>query len=564
MHQKKWNLTKKVPKKFIDKFPEYSPITLQLLYNRDLKGEEEIDKFFNPDYEKDLYDPFLMNDMDKAVSRIKKAIDKKEKIVIFGDYDVDGVTSTAVLYKTLKHLKAKHLDYYIPDRNKEGYSLNKKAILEITKEKTGLIITVDCGITNIEEIALANKKKTDVIVCDHHLVPANLPSAYAILNPKQKKDKYLFKDLAGVGVTFKLAQGLLQTKDNRNETFLKWMMDLAGLGTIADMVPLVDENRIFAKYGLIVLKKTKNLGIRALMAKAKINPLNLDTEVVNFQIAPRLNAAGRMDHAYSSLKLLISSSYAEAEKIAENLNALNNQRQKLIEQIIKEAREEIGVFDKQRKILILSNKDWPITVLGLVAGKLSDEINRPVILIEKGGKESKGSGRSIENFNITDALKGCKKILTKFGGHKGAAGFSLRTKDLELLDKNLCRIADKKIKEKDLVPKISIESGITLSDIAWNFYEELEKFKPFGADNPEPVFLLRDIEIIEARGVGKGNKHLKLHFKHEEKTIKAIGFSLGDLLKDIKINKKVDLICSIEVNYWNGAKDLELKIYDLK
>jgi single-stranded-DNA-specific exonuclease len=342
------------------------------------------------------------------------------------------------------------------------------------------------------------------------------------------------------------------------------MLDLVSLGTIADISPLISENRIFAKYGLIVLRKTKNLGLRSLMAKAKINPINLDTESINFQIAPRINAAGRMDHASASLKLLITESYSEAEKIAENLNALNIQRQKLIDQIIKEARDEIGVFDEENKALVLVSKKWPISVLGLVAGRLSDELNRPVFLIEEKKGESKGSSRSIANFNITQALTDCKSLLTKYGGHEGAAGFSLKTKDIDDFNKNITKIANRKINKDDLSPKVEIEAELNLPEISWLFYEELDKFRPFGQCNSEPVFLLKEMEIIEMRGVGNDEKHLKLHFRNEQKMIKAIGFNLGNLLAEIKNKKKIDIICSMQVNYWNGSRDLELKIFDLK
>jgi single-stranded-DNA-specific exonuclease len=559
---KKWQIAKSVPKKFIEQFPEHSALTLQLLYNRGLRTEEEIEKFLNPDYEESLYDPFLMKDMGKAVYRIKKALVNKEKIVIYGDYDADGVTATAVLYKTLKFLKATNLNYYIPDKTEEGYGLNKDAILQLTKKKTNLIVTVDCGITNKEEVKLANKNKMDVIITDHHLVPTDLPSAYAVLNPKQKKDKYPFADLAGVGVAFKLAQGLLKTKDNEDEVFLKWMVDLVGLGTIADRVPLVDENRVFAKYGLIVLKKTKNLGVRALMATAGVNPTNLDTEVVSFQIVPRLNAAGRMDHACASLKLLITNSYKKAEAIAENLDALNNQRQKLVKRILKEIHDQIGIFDPEKKILVLSNKDWPNAVLGLVAGKLSDEFSRPVVLIEQEKDESKGSARSIESFNITEALNKCKNLLIKFGGHRGAAGFSLKTKDIRFFEQNICKITQRQIKEKDLIPRVNIEAEINLSDVGWELLAELDQFRPFGEQNPKPNFLIENLKILEAKNVGDGEKHLRLLVTDGGKNIKAIGFGLGS--KDIKAIKKIDTICDLNINEWNGARNIELKLTDFK
>lgn len=564
MSLKRWIIKEKAPNKFLDQFPEYSKVTLQLLYNRGLKKEEEIEKFLNPDYERDLYDPFLMKDILKATKRIKKAIVNNEKIIIYGDYDVDGITATAVLYKTLKLLKAKFVDYYIPDRNIEGYGLNNEAINELIKIGTQLIITVDCGITNIEEVKKIKKSGIDIIICDHHLVLEELPPADAVINPYRRDEQYPFKDLAGVGVAFKLCQALLKTSDNRYEPFLKWMIDLVGLGTIADNVPLIDENRIFAKYGLIVLKKTKNLGLRALMAKAKVNPDNLDTEEVNFYLVPRLNAASRMDHAYTSLKLILTDSYQKAEEIAEGLNKLNNERQKLIEKITQEIKLKISKQKNKFKILVLDNDSWPNSVLGLVAGKLVDELNCPVILIERGKEESKGSARSIDKFNITEALHKCHNLLIKFGGHDQAAGFSLKTENIEIFKNQICQIANHKIKDADLIPKEVIEAEINPSDINWQFYEEIEKFKPFGEDNPEPIFILKDIKFTELYGVGKGEKHLKLHFDHQAKEIKAIGFNLGKLINKTQDKKTVDLVCRLKKNYWNGRCDLELEIYDLK
>ena len=557
-----WSLAKKAPKSFFNQFPEFSPIVLQLFYNRGLKAEIDIENFLSPDYEQSLFDPFLMNDMKKAVERIKKAISKKENIVIYGDYDADGITSVACLYEVLKLLGAKNLSYYIPDKNKEGYGLNNQALLELAKQKTNLIITVDCGITSIDEISLAKSKKIDVIITDHHIVPEKLPKAFAILNPKQKKDKYPFPDLAGEGVAFKLAQALLKTKDNKHEATLKWMMDIIGLGTIADVVPLISENRVFAKYGMVVLKKTKNLGLMALMAKSKVNPDKLNTSSISFQIIPRLNVAGRMDHAFASLKLLLTNSYKEAEKISENLNDLNIRRQKMIEQILKEAREEIGVFDWERKILVLSNKDWSNAVLGLVAGRLSDEYNRPVFMIEEGKEESKGSARSIESFNISEALQKCKKYLIKFGGHKQAAGFSLKTKDIEQFENSLCKIGNKQIKKENIVPKISADCEIKLSDISWELMEELEKFEPYGEANFMPNFLIKNLDILETKNIGNGEKHLRLFLTDGQKSIKAIGFGLAH--DSLEIGYKVDVIANLDINEWNGTKNIEIKLVDFK
>lgn len=580
----KWIINPAIDPKICDSFPEYSPLILQLLYNRGLADEKNIDEFFNPDYVDHIHDPFLLKGMSEAVNRIERAIEKKEKILVYGDYDADGVTAAALMIKTLKFLKAKNTEVYIPDRAKEGYGLKKEVIPKIKALGVSLIITVDCGIANKKEVEIAKKEGIDVIITDHHWAPDQIPEALAVINPKQKDDNYPFKDLAGAGVTFKLAQGLLSRegdKKNNNRggnsrSFEKWLLDLVAIGTVADSVPLLGENRTLLNYGLIVLSKTKNIGLKELLnqasqksARANGNAnLKISAEIISFQLAPRINAAGRLDHANTSFKLLNTDSEKEARGLAESLELLNGQRQKITEKIIAEAREKIKT---QRKIIFEGSPDWPIGILGLIAGKLSDEFSRPVFIFNQTKEFSTASCRSIPSFNIIEALSQCQEFLEEFGGHKGAAGFKVKNSEIKKLENKLEKIAEEKINAENLVPRLEIDAEIKTSDVNWDFFHEMEKMAPFGEMNPEPVFSLRKMRVMEMRAVGNGEKHLKLGLlpaedahKKNKKLFKAIGFNFGEWVNKIKLNDIIDIVFTLSNNEWGGNSNIEFKIIDLK
>lgn len=584
----KWVIKPKIDKKTREAFPEHSPLILQLLHNRGLNTQEAIDEFFSPDYKNDIHNPFLLQGMKKAVKRISEAIEKKEKILVYGDYDADGVTSSALIIKTLKFLGAKEVSVYIPDRAKEGYGLNTEAIGQISKKGIRLIITVDCGIASGKEINLAAKLGIDAIVTDHHWVPEKLPKSIANINPKQKNDKYPYKNLAGVGVAFKLAQGLLaRSTGNKNKnseepkdklSFEKWLLDLVAIGTVADSVPLLGENRTLLNYGLIVLNKTKNVGLVELIKKinsAKISPgrdgqkITIDSDTIGYQIAPRINAAGRMDHANTSFELLNTNSAKEAQGLALSLEALNSQRQGLTEKIIRQIRERIGTCPKE-KIIFEGDGAWPIGILGLVAGKLTDEYSRPVFIYNKGENFSGGSCRSIPSFNIIEALSCCKAMLLEFGGHKGAAGFKTENQNLEKLKKEILKIAEKEIKSEKLVPSVEIDAEIEARNINWEFFEQTSRLAPYGEENPEPIFLLRNMSVNEIRTVGNGEKHLKLKLltsaapKEKPQIFQAIGFNFGQWSNSLKAESLIDIAFTLTANRWNGNCNLEFKIVDLK
>ena len=548
---------------FLNKFPEYSRMTLQLLWDRRLKTQKAIDEFFHPDYDEDLHDPFLMKGMKKAVERITKALKNKEKITIFGDYDADGVCGTAILSETLKALGADP-DIYIPDRNKEGYGLNLEAVKEVAAKKTNLIITIDCGITDFEEIKLANKLGMDVVVVDHHKVHDKIPTAVAIVNPCQKGEKYPFRKLAAAGVAFKVAQAILKSKVP--EGFEKWLLDLVAIATVTDIMPLLGENRTLVKYGLVVLAQTKRLGLQELMKAARIKS-TLDTYTLGYIIGPRLNAAGRMAHATTAYELLVTKSKQEAETLTRRLNEKNQERQRLTDRIIQEV--ESRLKSEKGKLIFQGDKNWPIGIVGLIAGRITDRYYRPAVIFQKTKDKSKGSARSIPCFNIVEAISECKELLEDFGGHPGAAGFTVPNKNLKKFEQRLLKFANKKIEKEDLIPLLNIDLELEPEELNFEIYEEIQRFAPFGEENPRPLFLMKNLMISNFKAVGNNCSHLKMYLTKELKNSKikgfqAIGFGLGDFCDKIKQGDKVDVVSELITDDWNGARKLQLKIVDLK
>lgn len=589
----------------------------QLLINRKINLKDK-ESFLNPDYEKDLHDPFLFKDMKKAVKRIKQAMEKKEKIGLFADYDADGIPGAALLYRVFYSLGLK-VEVYIPSRE-EGYGLNEQGIRELSLSECKLIITVDLGIVNHKEVKSAKKLGLDVIITDHHEIQKDhLPKeATAILYPRLLGQKYPNKDLAGGGVAWKLAQGILMSlarqcsprtdlkipsedfgsqrssssfnhatrsarcssqtpaspllsKDKRyaiSDKQLKWLLDLATISTICDIVPLKGENRTIAKYGLIVLSKTKNLGLQKLYQVAGIKPEFIGTYTVGFQIGPRINAPGRIDHAAAAFRLLTTDDESEALKIANQLNKINQKRQEELERVLTAARKKVQKKKlHKKKVILVEGKDWPEGIIGLVAGKLMEEFSRPVLVLKQEKKGLKGSARSIEQFHLIEALDQAKKYLSKHGGHARAAGFSLENKHLSNLYDKLLEIAEAKLKFEDLVPKISIDAEITPEQINMELYNLLQKFEPHGLGNPRPVFLMKGLVIDNKRPVGKDARHIKLTLSsnvYRLTSFDAIGFDMGYLDKELKINDTVDIVFTLDLNEYNGNKKLQLKLLDIK
>ena len=570
---KKWQLAKKAPQELKDKFPELTPVVLQLLYNRDLKTQEQIDEFLNPDYSQDLHDPFLFKDMEKAVERIFQARDKREKICVHGDYDGDGITATAVMTTALKNIgfKDENLSIYIPHRMTEGYGINPKTIKYLVKEKVDLIITVDCGISNKKEITDAVEAGLDVIITDHHHEPLERPDkALAIINPSLKDSGYPFPYLSGCGVAFKVSQALFakakkEKPDINWEAKEKWIMDLVAIGTVGDIMPLLGENRTLVKYGLVVLQKTKRVGLQQLIAKAGSEGELLDTYHIGFQIVPRLNAAGRLEHGNVSYSLLMTDSETEAKKLAVKLDQTNSKRQKLTEKITKEAKKKLGQITDDQFLLITSGEDWPMGIVGLVAGRIAEEYNRPTMIISENKEGIIGSGRSIPKFNMIEAVQQADKLLKKFGGHAQACGFELKDKkSLKAFQDQMESIAKKQLKPAELQPMLEIDAELPIDQANWELFSALEQFPPYGEEAQDPKFVSKKVKITEIKTVGKNNDHLKFKVEAGQTKRQVIGFRFGDWAKKLDVGDEIDLVYNLTINEWNGRRDLELKAVDLR
>ena len=568
---KKWILKPQPGDKYREKFSNYSKFIQTIFYQIGIETSEEAEDFFSLDYENGLHDPQLLSGIKVGAKRILKAIKNKEKIAIYGDYDADGVTASTVLSQFFRELKIETI-IYIPDRVDEGYGLNEKAISYLKDKKVKLVITVDTGVRDVEEAQLFKKEKIDLIITDHHILPKKLPEAIAIINPHQDKGKYPFEDLAGVGVAFKLVQFLISKigEDKFSVGFEKWLLDLVALGTIADMVPLKGENRTLVKYGLIVLSKTKKLGLRLLMKNAKVSlddKRPITSEIVAFQIAPRINAAGRMDHANNACVLLNAEDAIEAKKLANQLEDQNQARRNVTSKILREV-EKMDFGNK--KIIIVGKDDWPLGVIGLAAGRLCDKFNRPVLVYGKDKNQVRGSARSIASFNIIKALDELNDLLVAHGGHKQAAGFTVSKKNLSKFKKGLEEIAEREIQAKDLISKQRIDYKISFDEIGQNLEEELKAIEPYGVGNPEPIFLIKNAQVCQAKFVGKTQKHLKLLVcKRKEKAglikyVGCIGFNFENHTGKIKPGDLVDIVFNLSVNYFNGKESLEFKMIDLR
>ena len=565
----KWKVKEgKIIKKRI--FPELEEATEKILTERGFESEKELEAFFVPDYEKDLHDPFLLNDMNKAVKRTLTAQENKEKICIFGDFDADGVASSTLLTDFLRDELKVEVFCYIPDREKEGYGLNIEAIDYIIAQGATLMITVDCGITNVKEVAYAKKNGLDTIVLDHHNVLGKVPEALAVIDPKNpKEEKYPFKELAGVGVTFKFAQAIAKKSKKISEEQLKWYLDLVAVGTIADCVPLLDENRTLVKFGLMVLSKTKRAGFKQLFqnGRMKISESEFPTaEQVAFQIAPRINAAGRMKHASIAYELLTEGSPAKASKLAKEIEKQNQERQKVTADILKKVKKEIDNLRTIPKVIIKSSPKWKIGIIGLSAGRLADEYARPVILLQEKDGIFRGSGRSVPGYNLVNALKRQSEFLKRFGGHDQAAGLSMLEEDFPKFKKAFEADVKSKITKK-IVKTIEADVKVSFEEIGHKLCNEILMLEPFGKGNELPILLLEKALVVNKKLLGNGEKHLKLWLAKNENNaqiVEAIGFGLGEGKGKLKSGDKIDILFHLEPNNWNGTKSLQLRIVDYR
>lgn len=518
--------------------------------------DKEIEVFLNPT-RKDFHNPFELPDMEKAVDRILSAIKSNEKIIVYGDYDADGITSTTILKRYMKD-RGIEIGTYIPNRLNEGYGLNEKAIEEIAKQEYKLIITVDCGITAIKEVELAKKLGIDVIITDHHEVAEELPNAIAVVDAKRKDNKYPFNQLAGCGVAFKLIQAISIKLSIPEEEWLKYI-DIACIGTISDIVPLVDENRVIAKLGLKLIEVTRNIGLKILMNMAGYK--KIDSNFISFGISPRINACGRMGHQEDALELFLTNDPIEARKLATRLEEYNKDRQDIEKRIFTEALE-ILEKESEKPCIVIGKDGWHHGVIGIVSSKITEITYKPSILVCFEGEDSKGSGRSIPGFDLHEAIYNCKEYLTAAGGHSMAIGLSLKTKDFEKFKQKIEKYANEKNIE-DLEPEIIIDSVVDGNDIKISEIDQIEKLEPFGESNTMPVIMYKNLKIISIRSLSEG-KHLKLTLLDGSTYIDAIGFNLGGLTEQYQIEDRVDIVGNIGVNRYKDIENVQITVKDIR
>ena len=557
---KKWQICETDKEKVDELKSKYniSELLATILVNKNITTQKEINEFLNPT-RNDFFDPFLMNDMDIAIKRIKKAIENQEKVIIYGDYDVDGITSITVLKSFLKDVGL-DVDYYIPNRLEEGYGLNKNAIDEIAKKEYKLMITVDCGISAIEEVDYANSLGIEVIITDHHEPGDEIPKALAVVDNKRKDNKYPFRELAGVGVAFKVSQALAQSMNIREEEYLKYL-DIVCVGTISDIVPLVSENRVITKLGLKLVKQTRNMGLRAIINSSGYSQINSTT--ISFGVAPRINACGRMGKAEQALKLLLSKDIYEVNRLTQELNSYNRERQEIEKEIFENVLTKIEQNNlAKNRTIVVGGENWHHGVIGIVSSKITEKYFKPSILLsfEEDGT-GKGSGRSIPGFDLHEALMKCENCLEKFGGHSMAVGLTIKKENLEQFYKEFEKIAEENEIE-NIIPIINVDAKIELDKIDKSVVEDLKQLEPFGEANKTPTFALKNIRIDSIRALSEG-KHLKLTLRENNQIINAIGFNIGELAEAYKIGDKIDIAGVLEINTFNGIDNLQINIKDI-
>ena len=528
-----------------------------ILVNRNIVDEEKLKVFLNPT-RKDFHDPFLMPDMNIAVDRIIQAINKKEKVIIYGDYDADGITSITVLKKFLEDVDLK-ADYYIPNRLEEGYGLNDEEIKNISSNKYDLMITVDCGISAVEEINYAKQLGLETIITDHHEVGDELPQALAVVDAKRKDNKYPCRDLAGVGVVFKLIQAISIKLDLKEEAYLKYL-DIVCVGTISDIVPLVDENRVITKLGLMLVNQTKNIGLKSLILSSGYK--KIDSTTISFGIAPRINACGRMGHAEEALKLFLSKNINEVNELTKVLNDYNILRQSTEKRIYEEALNQIQENHlEEKETIIVAGENWHHGVIGIVSSKITELYFKPSILLCYENDIAKGSGRSIPGFDLHEALMKCQDVIEKFGGHSMAIGITIKKENFKRFCDKFEKIAEES-NLKDIYPIIQIDANFELKDINKEMVKSLESLEPFGEGNKTPVFLFKNVKIDSIRALSEG-KHLKLTLKDGNIVVNAIGFNLGYLAEEHKIGDKIDVVGILEISTFNGVENIQINIKDI-
>ncbi len=538
------------------------PSIVKILVNRDLDEPETVHSFLNPRLV-DLKDPFEMAGMREGIDRLMQAFFNNERVVIYGDYDVDGITATALLYMVLNKLGAQ-VDFYLPNRLVEGYGLSKEGIDEAKGQGASLIVTVDTGITATDEVDYAASQGIEVIITDHHEPGISIPRAHAIINPKQLVCTYA-SELSGVGVAFKFAQALYRML-NQDERELEEHLDLVALGTAADIVPLTGENRILTKYGIKQIARTTKPGLKSLTFVSGLMGKEISTGQVVFILAPRINALGRLGDARQAIRLLATRDERVAAEIARKLDSENRRRKEIDENTLRQAMaqiDEIADLDKDRAI-VLAAEGWHPGVIGIVASRLVERFNVPTVMISIDNDEGKGSARSIPGFHLCEALKECEHLLMRYGGHKYAAGLSIERKNIAEFRRRFINVSNRLLTDEDVTPKLNIDLEIELSDIDDRFMEALEQFSPFGPQNMRPVFLTRNCEVV-GQPYTVGNNHLKMRVRKGTSTFDVIGFGFGDMARMISSKGcLVDVVYVVEYNTYNNVTRKQIRLKDIR
>jgi len=563
---KRWEVRLRAPKSHFEKFPDLPPLVVQILYNRDFRTEPDVRDFLAHRWHDD--DPFELQDMAQAVERLGWAIERQEPIAVYGDYDADGVTASALMMSVLTRLGAR-AEVYIPNRFDEGYGLNNDALAELAGKGIKLVLTVDCGIRSISEVAYGNSLGLDIIITDHHNVGTDLPPARAAINPKRSDCAYPFKDLAGVGLAYKLAQALqscdrLSERARQAQLQVDQFLDLVALGTVADLAPLYGENRKLVAHGLRQLNRSLRPGLAALVQAAELKSPLISSGTIGFVIGPRLNAAGRLDSALAAYRLLMAPNELEAIHLATQLDVQNRERQRLTRQMVETARQVILKDQGQSPLYFISHPDFNPGVVGLAASRLTEEFYRPVLVAEQGPEQTKGSARSIGEFHITQALDQCADLLVRYGGHAAAAGFTVQNENLPALQDRLLQIAADQLDISDLQPILIIDGEVNLRGVDRSLVEEITRLQPFGYGNRTPCFLTRNLQVKYRKAVGQDGRHLRLILHDGRQDWSAIGFRQGEWADRLNISQPVDVAYGLEFNEWNGQRRLQLNLKDLQ
>lgn len=548
---------------------KYHPAIEMLLTSRGYLDEEARERFLFPNFDRDMHDPFLFREMERVVERIGLAKKKDERVGIFGDYDADGVTASVIIREALTALGI-HVVVYIPEKLSEGHGLHINAVDFFERAGVRLVLTLDCGMANHAEISEAKKRSIDSIVIDHHHVPKVLPEAFAIINPKLPSETYPFRELCGAGTSFKVAQALYNRYLPEEIDQLKWLLDVVAVGTVADVMPLVGENRVIVKYGLIVLSKTRRVGFQEMFSVGGIKlgeEIKPDARTIGFRIAPRINAASRMAHAMLAHELLMEKDEVHARVLALELDAHNVARQKVSVLLTEEVRSIAQEKYQDKKFIFAAEEHFPYGIVGLVAGKIANEFHKPACVLTRGKETSRGSFRSIPELNIIETLEQCSDLIEKFGGHAQAAGMTIKNENLKKFYEKFNALVEKQLTDTVTEPELWIDMRLKPEHITAKLCRDIMLFSPFGEGNPEPVFLLENMRVEEVRLVGNGSKHLKLRLVSADggsKSFDAIGFSLGGALIDLRKGELLDVVFQLSENTWNGTTSVQLKLVDIR